>query len=243
MNETRRTVSILAALFLIILIMVSSASALTILQTHSFTITSNPTGEEFLAVRPFDAALGHLDVVAVTINGVLVVQALAPPNLSPPPGPIPIPYPVSARVEQTFFGLGGRFFSFETPGQFLFSGNATGVGESLAFERSFSYTFKFNDRSDLIGTVVPGIVGVDIPPLISGQRVDFLDTSVPLNEIDLLQQTFSFSGGPALQGLQAITDGVMIIQYDYTPVPLPGAVWLLGSGLVGLWRLKRKFMA
>jgi hypothetical protein len=26
-----------------------------------------------------------------------------------------------------------------------------------------------------------------------------------------------------------------------TPVPLPGAVWLLGAGLVGLWSFRRKF--
>ncbi len=29
--------------------------------------------------------------------------------------------------------------------------------------------------------------------------------------------------------------------YTYAPVPIPGAVWLLGSGLVGLIGLKRRF--
>jgi len=29
--------------------------------------------------------------------------------------------------------------------------------------------------------------------------------------------------------------------FDFTPIPIPGAVWLLGSGLVGLMGLRRRF--
>jgi hypothetical protein len=32
-----------------------------------------------------------------------------------------------------------------------------------------------------------------------------------------------------------------IVEYELTPVPIPGAAWLLGSGLVGLFGLRRKF--
>lgn len=33
-----------------------------------------------------------------------------------------------------------------------------------------------------------------------------------------------------------------MVEFSVTPVPIPGAVWLLGSGLVGLIGLKRKFL-
>ncbi len=215
------------------------AAALTIIETSSFNVTSNPTGVDFLGVDPFDPSLGTLDRVAVAISGVMAVQALAPPNFSPPPSPIPIPYPLLVRVEQTFFGLGEKFFTFETPGQFLFTGVALGVGEFISFQRPFSYNFTFNNLTDIIGFVLPGTEGVNIPPIISGQRSDFGADLSRLNEIDLIQQVFGFSfGGPTLQGLQATANGALIIQYDYTPVPLPGTVWLWGSGLLGLmaWR-------
>jgi uncharacterized membrane protein len=54
----------------------------------------------------------------------------------------------------------------------------------------------------------------------------------------LFQISISFSDGPVLQGLQAIAEGAMIVQYDYTPAPLPGTLLFLGSGLLSLVGLR-----
>ncbi len=35
-------------------------------------------------------------------------------------------------------------------------------------------------------------------------------------------------------------DGLVAVEYDYTPVPIPGALWLLGSGLFGLIAVRRR---
>lgn len=190
-------------------------AALSIIDTYPFTVNSNPSGLDFIGVHPFDPSLGTLDKVAVTIIGQMTLQGFAPTNFVPTTAPTPIPYAYNIRVEQTFDGLAGKFFTFETPGQFLFAGVALGVGEPLVFQRSFSYTFNFDNLTDIIGLVLPSTTGVAIPPIISGQRPDFLATFLPLNEIDLLQQVFAFSIGPPLQGLVAMADGSLTIQYDY----------------------------
>jgi hypothetical protein len=53
-----------------------------------------------------------------------------------------------------------------------------------------------------------------------------------------------FSGGSTTGVVyNSISDnvtGAWVVK-DYNPVPIPGAVWLLGSGLVGLAGLRRKF--
>jgi hypothetical protein len=36
------------------------------------------------------------------------------------------------------------------------------------------------------------------------------------------------------------SNGSVSIEYDYTPVPIPGAIWLLGSGLLGLIGIRRR---
>lgn len=40
----------------------------------------------------------------------------------------------------------------------------------------------------------------------------------------------------------AVTADFDYLYYNYSPVPIPGAVWLLGSGLIGLVGIRRKFM-
>lgn len=51
----------------------------------------------------------------------------------------------------------------------------------------------------------------------------------------------SFTGGNMFYSTSTFTDPTVKVTYNYAPVPIPGAVWLLGSGLLGLIGLKRKY--
>jgi hypothetical protein len=55
------------------------------------------------------------------------------------------------------------------------------------------------------------------------------------------QSSASFSPGTLGVGGNSLIDGTITIHYDYTAVPIPGAVWLLGSGLIGIVGLRRRF--
>jgi hypothetical protein len=83
------------------------------------------------------------------------------------------------------------------------------------------------------------------PSSISGLREDFIETIMPINEIDLVQQFSSISTfeEPYLMALSS--EGSIIIEYDYTPSPAPvsepATVLLLSSGLIGLVGFRRKF--
>jgi hypothetical protein len=47
-------------------------------------------------------------------------------------------------------------------------------------------------------------------------------------------------GGNGTWGIDTFTSGTVTAQYEYTAAPIPAAVWLLGSGLVGLIGLRRR---
>lgn len=49
------------------------------------------------------------------------------------------------------------------------------------------------------------------------------------------------SGQPQSRfGVSTHVDASVVVAYDYVPAPIPGALWLLGSGLLGLWGWRRQ---
>lgn len=45
--------------------------------------------------------------------------------------------------------------------------------------------------------------------------------------------SYGATGGNSYSRFQTLADGMVTVTYDYTPVPLPGAAWLMLSGMVG----------
>ena len=190
-------------------------SAGLILQTHSFDVG---VGVDMVGVQPFDPALGTLDRVLVDIQGVLEVKGIA---LSPT---------FSVGVSQNFMGLAGKYFNFTNDAQLLVTG--TGLpGEPVALVTSFRYTFQFNEVTDQFGFTVPAVEGpfLVFPSSIDGTRADFLRTSFPLDEIDVVQAPTLMAG---IQLTTLESQGSLEITYVYTPVavPEPGSLALLVSG-------------
>jgi len=54
------------------------------------------------------------------------------------------------------------------------------------------------------------------------------------------QSTTGDTTGNSAQGISSLYTANVLVAYDYTPVTIPGAFWLLGSGLVGLVGTRRR---
>ncbi len=50
----------------------------------------------------------------------------------------------------------------------------------------------------------------------------------------------SFAEDAMLDVVNLSFDGTVTVAYDYSPVPIPAAVWLFGSGLIGLFGIAKK---
>jgi len=233
---------VITALLAIVLDWTGAANADLIYQGHTF----SGTFYNAIGVTPFDPSLGTLDEVHVSIQGQMQLDFGATQYIDI--NQKPIPYPFSVSVEQEFFGLVDKFFAFESPAIFLFSAVATGSGSFHSFLTPFTYNFIFDDTTDLFGFTDLQATGMNMitpPSSISGLREDFIETTIPINEIDLVQNfsTISTPEKPYLMALSA--EGSIIIEYDYTPSPAPvsepATMLLLSSGLLGLAGFRRRF--
>ncbi len=191
---------------------VEQAQADTIINTATFSATP----VQILPVTPFDPTLGRLDKVTVFIQGLVSFTGIALPN--------PAPYSYQFKVFQNFTGLGGRYFAFETPAEFFFNGEATGAGDFVSLISQFSYSFTFDEASDLMGDfVIPKTSGVSVPPIaIRGTRNRFMKNLFsPIDAIQLIHGEIPLSA-PIVAPTSFGSMGSMMIEYDFTPAS-PGA--------------------
>jgi hypothetical protein len=215
----------------------ATATADVIVTTSTFTIG---TPSDFFALAPFDASLGTLDSVAVSISGTSTLQVTANTFFNP----LVTPYTVQAGFTQQFEGVGSQFFDFITPATMHFAPFVT-VGGTLTFVTPFNYGFTFTDVSDFVGFVIPSFSGVTSPPTsVAATRSDFLDTVPGANLLQLTQaptviQVFGAPAGLATF-LSLESAGSVQVTHTYTPAAVPEpAVGVLVS-LAGIAWLRRR---
>jgi len=160
-----------------------------------------------IPLEPYDPALGRLDVVQVSIQGVLSITGSAQTVGS-----------YQAEVTQDFAGVDAgvddRLFEFGAPAHFVYTGIALAPGEPFAVSTPFTYTFTFDAGTDAVGYTV-GTVSSDwstVPPAtIIGRRADFVESEQPFDQLRLIQLPTSV-GAVAT----ASSTGTLSIDYHYT---------------------------
>lgn len=153
-------------------------------------------------------------------------------------------YSINANLGSNVFTLNsGESFTMEFASIWT---NETALNDDDFIPQDIFANIHF-DNPDLIGAVGGTSVGFLGGFLWHKSGFDLTwngPVEIDLGGGDLL--TLALSDGHFVNGGWQGPEGAggtldLTVTYTHTPVPIPGAVWLLGSGLVGIAGLRRKF--
>jgi hypothetical protein len=224
-----------ALLLTLLLVSMLGGTSLAATITAVGTLGPVPTNQNTsIAVDQFDSALGVLQSATFTLEGDLngeywFINSDGPNqfgywahrgSISISSGSMslngelvnPTPWPTTEQWSSSYATIGN-------PVGPLGSGEQK-KGSSITISEDTSYTF--NLGSD------------DLSPYIGSGEVLF-------SFIANSESRTALTGGNGLQAILTSVTGKITAVYDFTPVPIPGAVWLLASGLVGLVGLRKRF--
>jgi hypothetical protein len=189
-----------------------------------------PVEDYKLSVNQFDSTLGTLFGATFTLHGT-VASSL---TVTPTTGDSSVTWSKQNGYEQfpEWFGPNDRYY-VELYGPF-----------SMAVADAFSGSVLNNQPVPLSGGPVtfsaPTLDGMatfafttDLSSFIGNGTIEFF---LGANSFDALSVTSNASAN-----LSTNYSGEVSVVYDYHPVPVPAAVWLLGSGLIGMLGLRKKF--
>lgn len=201
----------------------------------------------------FDPSLGTLTSVMITLTGTterdILFQNLSPSSgatlvvaagnwttqygLTGPDGTSLAGTDSNGRIVLTTLAWGG-----EGPTSAVNNGNGTTTIAGTTFANQ--HLTIVSGGPSVYGDVATYYAMTSIPTqsetLTSGLGT-FLGTSTFMTNTSL---GYSASGGNNYTAFNTFADATVTVTYDYSPVPLPAAAWLLGSGLVGLAAFGRR---
>ncbi len=208
------------------------ASAATLTETDPFAIdtTTGPgaPSSESLSFAQFDSSLGTLTGISIQLTGSAnSVLAFANNSTSA--------IPFTNGTSSTDFSLMGTGFSTDSSPvltESVASGSMNGSAASPA--PVFTYFSGTSSAVTLFGTVS----GANL----AAYRGTGTATVTAGFGSATSSASFTSPGGSLFAGVGGggQASGDVTVTYTYAPVPLPGAVWLLVSGIVGLSGLARR---
>jgi hypothetical protein len=218
---------ILTILFLCIIAMMWAASANAAFITDTAS-TSGPTPvlDYVLSVDRFNPALGTLESAKFTLFGEVTSSLTVTVTGSPSQ------YTLVTWDKNDFGGHDRYYFGLSGPSSM--TGNDSFAGQVVLRDRvDYGAPETFNAPT-LNDARVFTFTGSALAPFVGAGVLDFLFSANSYDTVGTLGDNPSWSMSTAYRGK-------VDVEYDFTPVPIPGAVWLLASGLVGLVGLRKRF--
>ncbi|MCU0588420.1 MAG: choice-of-anchor E domain-containing protein [Syntrophobacteraceae bacterium] len=218
-----RLTAFLACLAVVALWAGPSRAALVVLSDLKSGLT--PIENHALSLARFDPALGTLQKATFTLIGTVNSSLTVSTSQNP------------SRVTwekldyESILGAGNRYF-IDISGPSSLRADDAFVGKAVdnvtlaAGQAGFFTTPGLSAFSELV------LTGSDLAPFMGSGSVQFL---LNANSFD----SVSVTGGRSFS-IATSYEGSVRVAYDYAPVPIPGAAWLLGSGVAGLAGLRRK---
>jgi len=205
------------------------------------------------AIKPFDPASGTLTDVEIRIFGDIVYSGIAAESwyLDPNGTPMFVPYTLGTEYGLDIDGLGGDYFNLDTPVIIETVSGVPGLPGGTPIFGTSSFNFRF-DYDELINqtfwgpydTSCTGCFDYTAPLSMSGDLDGFIDDGSLIDQLNFnLSLSFTNIGQVgAIYPTTLIATSNIYIQssYIFTPVPVPAAVWLFGSGLIGLIGIARR---
>jgi hypothetical protein len=230
---------------------ISAVQAATIIQTVDTGQLTTNVANDPISFADFNSSLGTLTGVVVTLGG-SVERDLLFKNTSPNSGAA-----ISVTDWTTGFSLTGpsgvslSAANNATPSLSAAAYNTTQPGSTTAVDNGTTTTIggtTFNDAHLAITSGGPGTYS-DVATFyntsaLAGQSQtitaglsSFMGSSTFNANASL---SYGATGGNNYSRFATYADGLVTLQYNYTPVPIPAAAWLFLSGVGGLGTLFRR---
>lgn len=202
------------------------------------------------AITPFNPAWGTLTDVEIRIFGDITYTGFAGASWVADPMGTPqfVPYILETEYRLDIDGLFGDYFSLASPLIVEKSFHSPGLPEyTIDGTSSFGFTFDYDELINLAfwgpeATSCSGCDAYTMPLQMDGELEGFIDDGFLLDQLNFNYSLSFMSLGQvpqSISSLSAISNIHVQYTYEFTefdipPVPIPAAVWLFGTGLIGL---------